>query len=199
MCVCVCYLGALYLALFVCRSRWVCVFVCVCLCWWRCAAARLTDNHFVFLFVAGMKRNSDGETGPAPKRPRPMGDTELRLLVYSKVRPRKRCCPVLFFFFIIIFSRTLVLPTHILYVCDAQVAGSIIGKGGSNISKLRTEVSHTRYSPVHALSLSRSRTYILSFSLSLPLSHPSLFSYPCPPFPPAFNKKSKKGEKRGRA
>lgn len=51
----------------------------------------------------GMKRNSDGETGPAPKRHRPMGDTELRLLVYSKV------------------------------------AGSIIGKGGSNISKLRTE------------------------------------------------------------
>jgi len=50
-----------------------------------------------------MKRNSDGETGPAPKRHRPMGDTELRLLVYSKV------------------------------------AGSIIGKGGSNISKLRTE------------------------------------------------------------
>lgn len=34
---------------------------------------------------AGMKRNSDGETGPAPKRLRPMGDTELRLLVYSKV------------------------------------------------------------------------------------------------------------------
>ena len=33
-----------------------------------------------------MKRNSDGETGPAPKRHRPMGDTELRLLVYSKVR-----------------------------------------------------------------------------------------------------------------
>ena len=32
-----------------------------------------------------MKRNSDGETGPAAKRPRPMGDTELRLLVYSKV------------------------------------------------------------------------------------------------------------------
>lgn len=32
-----------------------------------------------------MKRNSDGETGPAPKRLRPMGDTELRLLVYSKV------------------------------------------------------------------------------------------------------------------
>jgi len=53
-----------------------------------------------------MKRNSDGETGPAPKRHRPMGDTELRLLVYSKV------------------------------------AGSIIGKGGSNISKLRTEGSH---------------------------------------------------------
>jgi len=52
---------------------------------------------------AGMKRNSDGETGPAPKRHRAMGDTELRLLVYSKV------------------------------------AGSIIGKGGSNISKLRTE------------------------------------------------------------
>ncbi|XP_046446769.1 heterogeneous nuclear ribonucleoprotein K-like isoform X2 [Daphnia pulex] len=51
----------------------------------------------------GMKRNSDGETGPAAKRLRPMGDTELRLLVYSKV------------------------------------AGSIIGKGGSNISKLRTE------------------------------------------------------------
>ena len=38
----------------------------------------------VFVF-AGMKRNSDGETGPAPKRHRPMGDTELRLLVYSKV------------------------------------------------------------------------------------------------------------------
>lgn len=36
--------------------------------------------------VEGMKRNSDGETGPAPKRPRPMGDTELRLLVYSKVK-----------------------------------------------------------------------------------------------------------------
>ena len=40
---------------------------------------------FFFLF-AGMKRNSDGETGPAPKRHRPMGDTELRLLVYSKVK-----------------------------------------------------------------------------------------------------------------
>ena len=34
-----------------------------------------------------MKRNSDGETGPAPKRHRAMGDTELRLLVYSKVIP----------------------------------------------------------------------------------------------------------------
>jgi len=54
-------------------------------------------------YGAGMKRNSEGETGPAPKRHRPMGDTEIRLLVYSKV------------------------------------AGSIIGKGGSNISKLRTE------------------------------------------------------------
>lgn len=37
-----------------------------------------------------MKRNSDGETGPAAKRLRPMGDTELRLLVYSKVNQKEK-------------------------------------------------------------------------------------------------------------
>lgn len=54
---------------------------------------RKKQPHLTSLFAlsfAGMKRNSDGETGPAPKRPRPMGDTELRLLVYSKVRVSSR-------------------------------------------------------------------------------------------------------------
>ena len=75
-----------------------------------------------------MKRNSDGETGPAAKRLRPMGDTELRLLVYSKVNMAGKTKWILGFF-------------NPLTCRLSQVAGSIIGKGGSNISKLRTEVS----------------------------------------------------------
>lgn len=106
-----------------------------------------------------MKRNSDGEAGPAPKRPRPMGDTELRLLVYSKVRRgfeiSSSCVngqPFMIAFHVrgrgqlnefrpLEFDRWLSLTMRLSF--DFQVAGSIIGKGGSNISKLRTEVSRT--------------------------------------------------------
>ena len=60
---------------------------------------------FFFLIIAGMKRNSEGETGPAPKRHRPMGDTELRLLVYSKVitRPDLHMIWLHHFFFFFFF------------------------------------------------------------------------------------------------
>jgi len=61
-------------------------------CCWFIRVCTCNERFNVLFFVAflpfdgaGMKRNSDGETGPAPKRHRPMGDTELRLLVYSKV------------------------------------------------------------------------------------------------------------------
>ena len=60
-----------------------CLFIRVCTCNERFNV--LFFVAFVTFDGAGMKRNSDGETGPAPKRHRPMGDTELRLLVYSKV------------------------------------------------------------------------------------------------------------------
>ncbi|RXG72055.1 Heterogeneous nuclear ribonucleoprotein K [Armadillidium vulgare] len=54
--------------------------------------------------LKGMKRMSDMDAEESPvKRPRPTGDTELRLLIQSKA------------------------------------AGSVIGKGGQNISRLRSE------------------------------------------------------------
>nr|CAD7572538.1 unnamed protein product [Timema californicum] len=73
----------------------------------------------------GMKRDADGDMGTPQKRSRPGGDTEVRLLIPSKTK------------LILLILKQPLLSADICF----QAAGSIIGKGGHNITKLRTEAT----------------------------------------------------------
>lgn len=77
-----------------------------------------------------MKREADAEMGPSTKRTRSGDDIDVRLLIPSKVRLLKLTDPMEADFFI----------PNACVLCR-QAAGSVIGKGGHNITKLRTEVS----------------------------------------------------------
>lgn len=115
-------------------------------------------------------QDNNGNGGPnPPKRQRRNDDEEIRLLIPSKVQN-----------FNILYSSNINLLTIFnfhsflfilfpLWLTQSQMAGAVIGKGGHNIQKLRTEVCFDKIS-IH-------KTFFVFFCYSYLFRKTSLMSY----------------------